>query len=138
MQSGNLRSQDRSASSPPDLLVLMEGATVAIRRALGGLEPYTIPAFGDFFDAFAAVQRVTERRRNSGVLNSRSGVNNPLFNRAIAEYRYALLEWDRQLPRIHGWLLTERARLEERRAHAAGVDLWLKADRQTRRGPAEW
>ena len=137
MQSGNLRSQDRSASSPPDLLVLMEGATVAIRRALGGLEPHAHPAFGDFFDAFAAVQRVTERRRNSGVLNSRAGVNSPLFNRAIAEYRQALLEWDRQLPRIHGWLLAERARLEERRAHAAGVDVWLKADRQTRQGPPE-
>jgi len=43
------------------------------------------------------------------------------LNRALTEYRAALTEWDRHLPRLHGWLLAERARLSVSRAIKAAL-----------------
>jgi hypothetical protein len=58
------------------------------------------------------------------------------LNRALSEFRSALVEWYRNLPRLHGWLLAERARLSCRRAHAESVQTWIETDRQTRKSPS--
>ena len=110
----------------------IERATAAIRRALSGLQPGARLALDDVFAAFIEVRHVTELRfdaRSAPVLTAPPGA---VLTRALTEYRAALLEWDRHLPRLHGWLLAERARLSSRRVHVGSVQTWIETDRQTR------
>ena len=107
-------------------------ATEAIRRALSGLEPRTRLALDDVFAAFIAVRHVTELRMAEQTAQAPAAQPGATWNRALTEYRAVLLEWDRHLPRLHGWLLAERERLSSRRAHTGSVQTWIETDRQTR------
>jgi hypothetical protein len=110
----------------------IERATTAIRRALSGLVPGTRLALDDVFAAFIEVRDVTEMRLATQSITSPLVNTGAALNRALTEYRAALTEWDRHLPRLHGWLLAERARLSSRRVHAGSVQSWVETDRQTR------
>jgi hypothetical protein len=110
----------------------IERATTAIRRALSGLQPGTRIALDDVFAAFIEVRHVTEMRLATQSIASPSVKTGAALNRALKEYRAALTDWDRHLPRLHGWLLAERARLSSRRVHAVSVQSWVETDRQTR------
>lgn len=78
---------------------------------------------------FAAIERIAHLR-NSWKGSPASSV--PQFKRAEAQYRAALAEWAEQLPRLHGWLLAEKQRLDGRREHAQSVSTWLETQKQTR------
>lgn len=106
-------------------------AADAIRSALEGLEPGVQPELKHVSAAFVEVERVIEFRRRSRTNNCNDRMPGATAL-ALAGYRAALAEWDRQLPRLHGWLLAERARLSARRAHAGSVETWIETDRQTR------
>jgi hypothetical protein len=110
----------------------IERATTAIRRALSGLEPGTRLALDDVFAAFIEVRHVTEMRLATQPIACPLVNTGSALNRALTEYRAALTEWDRHLPRLHGWLLAERARLSSCRVHAGSVQSWVETDRQTR------
>ena len=110
----------------------IERASTAIRRALSALNAGGRVALDEVSAAFAEVRRVTEMRLAAQSLTLPS-INSELeSNRALSEYRAALIEWDRHLPRLHGWLLAERARLSSRRIHAVSVQSWVATDHQTR------
>jgi len=110
----------------------IEKATAAIRRALSGLDSRGRVALDDVFAAFVEVQHTTEMRL-AAQLPTLAAVSSEVgLDRALSEYRAALVEWDRQLPRLQGWLLAERARLSSRRVHAASVQSWVQTDQQTR------
>ena len=96
-------------------------ATAAIRRVLQGstcLEEWGA-AFSQVIDL-------------SGRTAKRTADDSAALVAARSEYRAALQEWREQLPRLHGWLLAEKTRLEARRAHEGGVRAWFRAQRQTR------
>jgi len=96
-------------------------ATAAIRRVLQGST-----CLEEWGAAFAEVIDLSSRTPNRAVENSAALVA------ARDEYRTVLREWHEQLPRLHGWLLAEKQRLEARRAHEAGLHAWLEAHGQTR------
>ncbi|HZR64519.1 MAG TPA: hypothetical protein VFA85_05180 [Terriglobales bacterium] len=52
---------------------------------------------------------------------------------AFDEYQRLLRQFRSKLPQFQGWLLTERARLANRRSHSAAVESWIQTNRQTRR-----
>src|SRR5438309_7517288 len=109
-------------------------AAEAIRRALKALEPGNSVAVDDVFAAFLEVHRVTELRL-AGQAETASTWPGTKLNETLPEYRSALIEWERQLPRLHGWLLAERARLSSHRVHAGSVQAWIEMDSQTREPP---
>jgi hypothetical protein len=111
-------------------------ATEAIRLALRGLESGTRLMLEDVFAAFVEVRRVTKLRTDAQTLDLPTVPAKATSDRALSEYRSALVEWYRNLPRLHGWLLAERARLSCRRAHAESVQTWIETDRQTRKSPS--
>jgi hypothetical protein len=51
--------------------------------------------------------------------------------RALSHYKSLLRQFKEDLPRLHGWLLAERARLATRRSHSASVESWVRASRET-------
>jgi hypothetical protein len=53
------------------------------------------------------------------------------YQAAVAAYRAVLEAWIQQLPRVRGWLLTEKCRLEAHRQHAQLVSRWMDVQRQT-------
>ena len=108
----------------------MMRATAALRRALEGLAPGSHLDLDSVLAAFRGVQRVSEIRRE--LRSSRQSARTPEYARCEAEYRAALADWDRHLPRLHGWLLAERARLGSRNGHVSQVRAWMDGDRQTR------
>jgi hypothetical protein len=107
-------------------------ASEAILLALKGLEPGTRLALDAVFAAFAEVRRVTELRIAGQTAHVPTAPAEATLNRTLADYRSALVDWNRHLPRLHGWLLAERTRLSSRRAHAGSVQTWIETDRQTR------
>lgn len=111
-----------------ELACEMESATAAIRRALEGLAPGSRLELGNFLEAFRGVQRVSEFRHSL----QRTHASDTDSTRADAEYRAALADWERHLPRLHGWLLAERTRLGSRSGHANLVRAWVDADQRTR------
>jgi hypothetical protein len=96
-------------------------ATAAIRRVLQGST-----CLEEWGAAFAEVIDLSSRGAN------RAAENSAALLAARDEYRTVLREWHAQLPRLHGWLLAEKQRLEARRAHEAGLRAWLEAHGQTR------
>lgn len=110
----------------------IERATEAIRRALSGLQPGARLALDDKFAAFIAVCHVNELRFDARAAPVPTAQPEADLNQALTEYRAALIEWDRHLPRLHGWLLAERARLSSRRVHGGSVQTWIETDRETR------
>jgi hypothetical protein len=105
-------------------------ATAVLRRALANLEPGAQISLDLIDSAFAAVHSVSDRLHSSQVASSVSPSGD--FDRAMADYRSALREWQRQLPRVQGWLLAEKASLEARSEHARSVSTWLETHRQTK------
>jgi hypothetical protein len=51
--------------------------------------------------------------------------------KAISEYRNTVEQLAEILPRVHGRLLTEKARLEIARAHVTATAAWAQASRNT-------
>lgn len=106
-------------------------ATEKLRRAVDSLGPGGQITVQLISSAFAAVRRISELRRG-GDMGLRVTHSSPEFNHATAEYQAVLKQWNGLLPRVHGWLLVEKARLEVQRSHAALVRTWLEANQQTR------
>ena len=118
------------AVSRAELADEMKRATKAIRRALAGLAPGCELQPESLLEVFQGVHRVRESRP---VQKPRERGSSDLdYVRCEAAYRDALADWNRHLPRVHGWLLAERARLESRNGHVSQVRAWMDADRQTR------
>lgn len=108
-----------------EILILLRGATGTLRCALaaladGQIRVQTIAA------AFASIRRVSEARVATTSSESGSSCH------GWKDYHSALQEWYKHLPRIHGWLLAEKARLEGRCAHAQAVYTWIETNQQTR------
>lgn len=51
--------------------------------------------------------------------------------KAISEYRSTVEQLSEILPRIHGRLVTEKARMEIARAHLAAASAWAQASQNT-------
>lgn len=119
-----------TAAAAADLAQEMAKATDAIRRALAQLAPGSRLKLESVLEAFRAVEKVSEIRRalNLGGRKAQGAE----YIRCESEYRAALEDWDRHLPRLHGWLLAERGRLGARSGHAQLVRAWVDANRQTR------
>lgn len=116
--------------STANLMQGMAGTTQAMRRALGGLAPGSRLELETVLAAFRGVHRVSEMRH--ALKTKRHDSSSAEYVRCEAEYQGALRDWDRHLPRLHGWLLAERSRLRSRSGHAHLVRAWVDADRQTR------
>ena len=56
----------------------------------------------------------------------------PELAQAIADYRQILQQLKLCAPAIRGWLLAERARLGNRKAHSASVQEWIATHGETR------
>ena len=56
----------------------------------------------------------------------------PDFGVEFSEYKHLLKRFKAELPRLHGWLLAERARLRCKRSHSEAVENWVRTTRQTR------
>ena len=117
-------------ASEEELAEEMRRATKAMERVLAGLVQGSELELESLQEAFRGVQRVGEVRRHQEL--QQRGLREAEYGRCEAEYRAALADWNRHLPRLHGWLLAERSRLGSRSGHAHLVRAWLEADRQTR------
>ena len=109
---------------------LQEAASL-LRRALATLGPGSPINLSAITEAFAAVRSVFEARpaqAASAMVSERDDE----YDRARAEYNSALKEWHQQLPRLRGWLLAEKARLETNHSHAQSVRSWLETNQQTK------
>lgn len=115
---------------PTELAQEMARATAAMRRALASFAPGMRLDLDSMLGAFRGVQKVSEMRRE--LRSTRRSAQSGEYARCEAEYRAVLAEWDRHLPRLHGWLLAERARLGARSGHVQQVRAWIDADQQTR------
>ena len=109
-------------------------ATNAVRRAIDSFKSGGQVTIHLISSAFAAVRHISELRRSSGSEGGNAETAHDLseMEAVVSEYHAVLLQWNQLLPRVNGWLLTERARLETRVGHAASVQTWLEANRQTR------
>lgn len=76
--------------------------------------------------AFAAIRETRQLMANTPAPQL------ALLKKELAAYRAILSECRSQLPRLHGWLLADRARIEGRQMHTRAVSGWAEADRQTR------
>ena len=105
----------------------IHSATQVIQLALKSLQdPHASVRLDEIASVFRQVQHTHELiprvRENS----------DPEFVHALYEYRSALGDWSEQLPRLRGRLLTEKSRLESRRAHANAVADRLRAQTHSR------
>lgn len=118
------------SAAPLNLALAMRSAAKAIRRALTGLEPESSLSLEAVLSAFREVERVGALRRF--LRTSTPQDRGPEIHHDHSDYLSALTEWERQLPRLHGWLLSERSRLGSRRNHTRLVYAWMNADQETR------
>ena len=119
-----------SQTQPPEPITPQQiaSATDALGCALAALEPGGQITVAIVSAAFVAVKIM----REAGPPGHLPTAASQECERAFAAYHAALEGWNRQLPRIQGWLLTEKARLENRLGHAGAVRTWLDSNRQTR------
>lgn len=117
-----------AVQQPASRVEQLSVAAAAIRKALAGFNggSGTAAQLDDVTRAFAEVLRMAATRLAS------PQASDPEVAQALDEYHSALREWLRHLPRVQGWLLAERARLELRQNHAESVRTWLDAQGQTR------
>jgi hypothetical protein len=122
-------------ASDQDLIDQLAVATSAVKLNLGaqGVSPAqtartTRPSINSdqLTRAFEQVKRV------GNLLKSVRGNPPPPLEEAVERYRSALRQFKLLLPKLQGWLLTERSRLGSRQAHSASVGSWMKSNRQTR------
>lgn len=117
-----------STEDSNDILNLVRAAADELRRAVAAFAPGGQVSTQLIAAAFAAARHISEAR-----LVAHESIEDAAGLRdAVNDYRSALQQWHQQLPRVHGWLLAERARLERRRAHTDSVSSWLQASRQAR------
>jgi hypothetical protein len=76
---------------------------------------------------------LTKLLRNADCLRSMPADSAPdaELEKAISEYRSTLEQLAHILPRVHGQLLTEKARLEIARAHVTATAAWAQASKKT-------
>lgn len=76
---------------------------------------------------------LAELLRTAGCLHSipADSAPDPELEKAISEYRSTVEQLAQILPRIHGRLLTEKARLEIARAHVNATAAWAQASAKT-------
>lgn len=123
-------SPELAPASPAELAQEMTRAIACMQSALAGLTPGSRLVLESVLGAFRSVQKVSEIRcdlRSSG-----QRAQGAEYVRCEGEYRATLAEWDRHLPRLHGWLLAQRVRLGARLGHVHQVSAWIDADQQTR------
>jgi hypothetical protein len=123
--------REPSPESNPDVLTTqLVTATAAARRIVSiwsGDSPQTIRiGLDELRTAFAQIIRAR------AVLEAIPSDPPPKLADALCDYRAALEQLQPHLPRFEGWLLTERVRLDARRAHAASVHSWFAANQHTR------
>ena len=112
------------------LLSRVISATIAARRVLSIFEPEASQRVRIGFEELgAAFEEITCAR---ATLEKVPQDPPETLSKALAEYRAALEELRPHLPRFEGWLSVERARLADRRTHAAAVSEWVDATRKTR------
>jgi len=100
-----------------------------VRRDSGLLIGRQITAAFDIQNLAAAFARVAQLQ--SALVNSDVEVS-PEIAPALSHYKILLAQLKENLPRIQGWLVTERARLATRSSHSASVERWMRATQQTR------
>lgn len=113
---------------PPELALTqaMADAAAAMRRTLAGMAPGSTLVLADVASAFKHVERVGSLQRT---LRTDTLEYDALeFGRVYSDYRSALADWERSLPRLHGWLLAERARLGSRSGHTQRLREWIAAN----------
>lgn len=71
--------------------------------------------------AFTSARRIARQVRERTTFAASNG-----------DGKRALEDWLAFLPKLQGWLLAERARLESRRTHAASVQRWVDSSHRTR------
>lgn len=112
------------------LISRLISATIAARRVLSIFEPEASQRVRIGFEELgAAFEEITCARATLEKVPADSP--DPL-SKAVAEYRAALEQLRPHLPRFEGWLSVERARLADRRTHAASVSEWADATLKTR------
>ncbi len=112
------------------LLSRLISATIAARRVLSIFEPEASQQVRIGFEELgAAFEEITCARATLAKVPS--DPPEPL-GKAVEEYRTALEELRPHLPRFEGWLSVERARLADRRTHAAAVSEWADATQKLR------
>ena len=111
-----------------EILVLLRNTTDNLYSALTALAAGHIRVQA-IAEAFGSIRRVSEVRI---ALPSSWAEHNKSLRQAWSDYHSALRDWHKELPRIHGWLLAEKARLEGRRLHAQSVHTWIETNQQTR------
>ena len=121
---------DSAPATAVHLAQEMARATEAVRRILAQLAPGSRLELESVLEAFRTVQKVSEIRR--ALRPAEQSAQGAEYAHCESEYRAALEGWDRQLPRLHGWLLAERGRLGSRSGHVGQVRSWIEADQQTR------
>lgn len=112
------------------LISRLISATIAVRRVLSIFEPEASQRVRIGFEELgAAFEEITCARAT--LERVPPSPPEPL-SQAVAEYRAVLEQLRPHLPRFEGWLSVERARLADRRTHAAAVSEWADATRKTR------
>ncbi len=102
----------------------LHAAAGVLRGVLASMSANSAPDLRQLTMAFRAVQRIRLAAQEEAAGDAQ-------FTAALKEYHAALREWRSELPKIHGWLLAEKARLETRRMHTALVTAWLRSQEHT-------
>jgi len=110
-----------TTSQEPITPEVLRSATAAIQRVLDGST-----CLEDWPSALSQVFNLSGR-----ALNSKAASDTAMID-ARREYHETLRKWYQQLPRLQGWLMAERDRLESRLAHGTGLREWLGLHGQTR------
>jgi hypothetical protein len=114
-----------------DIVANLRLANANLRTGLAGLQPErneTSP-----FEPADFSGLLTELFRAAGCLRSipPGSAWDAELEKAIFEYRSTVEQLAQILPRVHGRLLTERARLEIARAHVTATAAWAQASTKT-------
>jgi hypothetical protein len=120
----------RSQSDPEALISQLMAATAAARRVLSiwdeGHHRSVRIGFEELGAAFEEIMRAR-------VTVARIPRDPPAeVSQIFAQYQSALEQLKPHLPRFEGWLLAERARLENRQSHASAASNWAETQAKTR------
>src|SRR5436305_6053936 len=88
----------------------LRSAAASIQRVLDGST-----CLEDWASAFSQVLKLSGRGPSGEAAPSIA------IRAARREYEETLRKWHEQLPRLQGWLIAERNRLESRLSHGAGI-----------------
>lgn len=121
--------------SADEIIAITSQASAALRRTLPGADVTAAESDPTLRTISTAELRAAFREitRIRGIIPLAPSEGSPEIAAAVKEYQRLLARFRAELPRIHGWLLAERARLANRRSHSAAVASWMRTRRQTRR-----